>query len=80
MSDDVKKFHVRRQDREIKDEAEIEGLMKKATVCHLVLTDGAEPYAVPVSYGYEKNAIHFHSALEGRKVDILKKTTRSVSQ
>jgi len=75
MSGNVKKFHLRRQDREIKDGAEIEQLMKKATVCHLALMDN-EPYAVPVSFGYEERAIYFHSALEGRKVDIIKRNNK----
>lgn len=76
MTGNKKKFHLRRQDREIKDRVDIEQLMKKATVCHLALMDDDEPYAVPVSYGYEERAIYFHSALEGRKVDIIKRNNK----
>jgi len=68
-----KKFHLRRKDKEITDSREIEEIIKKATVCRLGLVDGDEAYIVPVNFGYEKNAIYFHSALEGRKIELIKK-------
>lgn len=67
------KFHMRRKDREITDPEIIKGIIKKATVCRLGLVDNGEAYIVPVNYGYEENCLYFHSALKGRKVDILKK-------
>ncbi len=38
--------------------------------------DRDEPYVVPVCFGYEKNALCFHSALEGRKVGLIKKNNK----
>ncbi|MFH0768954.1 MAG: pyridoxamine 5'-phosphate oxidase family protein [Chloroflexota bacterium] len=71
-----KAFHMRRKDKEITDLEEIERIMKEAKVCHLGLIDDDEPYVVPVNFGYMKNHIYFHSALEGRKVSIIKKNNR----
>ena len=67
---------MRRKDREITDINEIEEIIKKAMVCRIGLVDGDEPYIVPVNFGYERNAIYFHSALEGRKIEIIKKNNK----
>jgi len=63
---------MRRADREIKDRAEIDGILATAEVIHLGLFDGTEPYVVPMTFGYADGCIYLHGALEGRKVDILK--------
>ena len=65
-----------RKEREITEFGKIEKVMEKATVCRLGLADNNEPYVVPVNFGYEKNSIYFHSALEGRKVEIIRKNNR----
>ena len=75
MSSD-NKFHMRRKDKELADSKEIEGIVKKATVCRLGLMDEDEAYIVPVNFGYEKNAIYFHSALEGRKIELIKRNDK----
>ena len=62
--------------RQITDTDEIEGIINKATVCHLGLVDGEEPYVVPVSFGYERNTLYFHGNLKGRKVELIKKNNR----
>ncbi|MFC1904007.1 pyridoxamine 5'-phosphate oxidase family protein [Chloroflexota bacterium] len=64
---------MRRKEREITDFNEIEEIIKKATSCRIGLVDGDEPYVVPVCFGYERNTLYFHCALEGRKVEIIKK-------
>ncbi len=71
-----KRFHVRRKDGEITDLREIEQIIRKTKVCHLGLVDNDEPYVVPVNFGYEQNALYFHSALEGRKVALIKKNNK----
>lgn len=67
---------MRRKDREITNQAEIEAILKKAFVCHLGLADGDQPYVVPMNYGYEDGHIYLHGADEGRKIDILKKNDK----
>ena len=75
MGDDVK-FHIRRKDKEITESREIEAVIRKATVCRLGLVDRDESYIVPVNFGYERNTIYFHSALEGRKVELIKRNNK----
>ena len=69
---------MRRDDREIKDINEIEGIIRGCRTCHVAMIDGGAPYVVPLSYGYkilDGNVLelYFHSAPEGRKLDILKR-------
>ena len=67
---------MRRNEKEITDIEEIEKIIKKGNVCHLGLVDNDEPYIVPVNFGYERHALYFHSALEGRKVELIKKNNK----
>ncbi len=63
---------MRRKEKEIKDTAEIEQILSKAFVCRLGLCDNGRPYVVPLCFGYEDNALYFHCAAEGKKLDILR--------
>jgi len=63
---------MRRKDREIKDIDELESIMKKAKACRIGLCDQNKPYVVPVSFGYQDGCLYFHSAREGKKINILK--------
>ncbi len=64
---------MRRRDKELRDKDVIEKILDKANVCRLGLFDGVKPYIVPMSYGYKSGTLYFHSAQDGRKVEILKK-------
>ena len=67
---------MRRKDREITDIGEIERIIEKCKVCHVAMTDKGRPYLVPLNFGYEIKegvlTLYFHSAKEGRKLDILR--------
>ena len=63
---------MRRKDREITDKNEIEKILKEAFVCHLGLTDGDQPYVVPLNYVYAEGCIYLHCASEGRKLDLIR--------
>jgi len=67
---------MRKKEREICDPKEVESIISRACVCRLAMCDGGAPYVVPLCFGYEKGALHFHSATEGRKLEILKKNPR----
>ncbi len=67
---------MRLKEREITDNAEIEKIIKGASICRIGLVDNDEPYIVPVCFGYEKNALYFHGALAGRKVKLIRKNNR----
>lgn len=60
---------MRRKDRAISAE-EIAALLDMAEfgVLSTVDPDG-QPYGVPLSYVYKNNAVYFHSALTGQKLD-----------
>jgi nitroimidazol reductase NimA-like FMN-containing flavoprotein (pyridoxamine 5'-phosphate oxidase superfamily) len=64
---------MRRKDKEITDRAEMEDILSRDRVCVLGLVDAGKPYTVPLNYGYKDGCLYIHSALEGRKVDILRR-------
>ncbi len=63
---------MRRKDREVRDKKAIESIIRRATVCRIGLAENNLPYVVPVTFGYKDDCLYFHSASEGRKIDIIK--------
>ena len=67
---------MRRQDREVKDMNNILNIVSKCKVCRIAMLDKNKTYIVPLNYGYSYNdkalLLFFHSAPEGRKIDLLK--------
>jgi len=67
---------MRKSEREITDRAEIDAIIRGCQVCRLGMTDGAEPYIVPLCFGYDGRSLYFHCANEGRKLEILERHNR----
>ena len=72
---------MRRKDREVTDINGIEKILLQCKTCHIAMVDDGSPYVVPLSYGYKILKVnvlelYFHSALEGRKLDILKRNNK----
>ena len=72
---------MRRMDREVADIGGIEEILLQCKTCHVAMVDNGSPYVVPLSYGYKLLGRHilelyFHSALEGRKLDVLGRNNR----
>jgi len=69
---------MRRQDRKIADRAGIDALLARAVVCRVAFAVENEPYVVPLSPGYDAqaNALYFHTAREGRKIDCIEANPR----
>ena len=65
---------VRRDDKEIKDPEGIREILKKGLVCHVAMVDDGKPYMVAMNYGFRDDTIYLHATLEGRKIDILRKS------
>ncbi len=67
---------MRRKDREITDDAQIDEIILQSKCVHLGLNDNGKVYIVPLNFGFEskdgKRSFFFHSAKEGRKIDILR--------
>ena len=57
----------------ITDPAELESILREALVCRMGICDGEVPYVVPMNYGYRDGSVFLHSALEGRKIEVLRK-------
>lgn len=66
-------YHVRRHDRAITDAERISALLEQGRFATFALSDGAEPYVVTLSYGYDAAAsrLYFHVAHEGMKLDVI---------
>ncbi|NOR26585.1 MAG: pyridoxamine 5'-phosphate oxidase family protein [Desulforhopalus sp.] len=62
---------MRRKDKEISSMDEISQVIKKCQVCRLALSQDDVPYIIPVSFGYDGKTLYFHSAKDGKKIDIL---------
>ncbi len=71
---------MRRQDREITDQIKIYEIIDSCDICRLGFCDDGEAYIVPLNFGYikdkNKTTLYFHSAFEGRKIDLIKKNNR----
>jgi nitroimidazol reductase NimA-like FMN-containing flavoprotein (pyridoxamine 5'-phosphate oxidase superfamily) len=63
---------MRRADKTITDTVLIAEILQKATICRIAMVDDGKPYIVPMNFGYADNNIYLHSALAGRKIEILK--------
>ena len=63
---------MRRQEKSIHDPDALRDLLRRGQVCRLGLVDRDRAYIVPMNYGYADNCLYFHSAREGKKVELLK--------
>ena len=67
---------MRRHDNEIGSRQEIDAIMRSALVCRIAFSNGDEPYVVPVSFGYDGEALFIHTATSGRKIDFIEANSR----
>lgn len=72
---------MRRKDREITDLEEIKAVVEKCDVCRIAINgDDGYPHIVPLNFGCEwqgeRLTLYFHSAQEGRKMDLLARDSR----
>ena len=70
---------MRRRDREVTDPEKIRQIMDACPFCRLGLVDDGVPYVVPMNFGLTEDqghyTLYFHSAQEGRKIDVLRKNS-----
>jgi len=67
---------MRRHDRELTEKEDLRSVLDEADVCRIAINTGKAPYIVPLNFGYVwegKLVLYFHSAGEGRKIDLLEK-------
>ncbi|NVM43991.1 MAG: pyridoxamine 5'-phosphate oxidase family protein [Candidatus Lokiarchaeota archaeon] len=70
----MQSYHMQKKEREITDKARIGQILKNGKYATISMCRMEEPYIVALSYGFDedKNALYFHSANLGLKLDILK--------
>ncbi len=67
---------MRRKEKQIHDPAVIESIIRRSLVCRLAMTDGSQPYVVPISFGFRDRCLYFHSAGDGKKIELLRKNPK----
>jgi len=67
---------MRRHEKQITDHGQLEALIAASQVCRLAMCDNGQPYLVPLCFGYRDSRLYFHSAGEGRKIDLLRRNPR----
>ncbi len=67
---------MRRKEKEITDKTAMESIILRSSVCRLAFSEENRPYIVPLCFGYKDNALYFHSAHQGKKLDILRKNNK----
>lgn len=69
---------MRRKDREVTDPVKIREIITACNCCRLGLCDRGRAYVVPLDFGFTeaggRYTFYFHSAPEGRKVDLIRGT------
>ncbi len=68
---------MRRNDKQINQQEEMDGIMEKAQVCRLAVSYQDMPYIIPMSFGYQNKELYFHSAIEGLKLSILRENPQA---
>ena len=67
---------MRKKEKEVTDVSVMESMLQKAEIMRLAFCDGDEPYVVPVCFGYHDGKVFVHSAKEGRKLEIIKRSSK----
>jgi len=64
---------LRRKEKQITDQRLIREILLNNIICRVALLDGEKPYIIPMNYGYKDGSFYFHTAPEGKKLDLIKK-------
>lgn len=64
---------MRRADKIVKDKNVIREILLSSNICRIAIFDDEFPYIVPLNYGFRNNTLYFHSAPQGKKIDLIKK-------
>ena len=71
---------MRRTDREVKTVDGIYDILSRCKIIRIAMNDDVQPYVVPMNFGLERDGdkiiIYFHSAVEGHKIELLRKDNR----
>ena len=48
-----------------------ESIISRCSVCRLGMVEGDRPYVIPLNFGYRDKTVYIHTALSGRKLDVI---------
>lgn len=60
----------------IEDRKEIETLIKSCKVCYVAMSEGDQPYVLPMNFALEGNVVILHSAQSGRMWETMQQNPR----
>ena len=71
---------MRRSDKEVKDLADLREIIESCLVCRIAMIENSLPYIVPMNFGCSVDGseliLYFHSAKEGRKMEIMRQNSQ----
>ena len=62
---------MRRKEKQITERKEIDAIIHASPVCRMAMAHNNLPYLVPLSFGYDGGAVYIHTAVRGKKIDII---------
>jgi nitroimidazol reductase NimA-like FMN-containing flavoprotein (pyridoxamine 5'-phosphate oxidase superfamily) len=68
---------MRQKNSECTDTKKITSFLETAKTGYLGLADGAMPYVIPLNFVWLNDAIYFHGASEGRKINIIEENANA---
>lgn len=73
----MQSYHMQKKERKINDKNKIREILLKGKYVTISMCRRDEPYIITLSYGFDEaqNALYFHSANLGLKLDILKENS-----
>ncbi len=72
------KYHMNRKDKEITEQSVLTEILSRGKFTSIAMCRENEPYLVTLNYGYnqKRNALYFHCALKGLKLDSIRANPR----
>jgi len=67
---------MRRLDKQITNPEILNKILNESHICRLGLVENGEAYIVPVNFAHADGVIYIHSALNGRKMNIIRTNNR----
>jgi nitroimidazol reductase NimA-like FMN-containing flavoprotein (pyridoxamine 5'-phosphate oxidase superfamily) len=64
---------MRRKDKQIHEITAVKAIIRENNLLHLGLADNNIPYVVPMNYGFDGENLFLHCAVEGKKLDIIRR-------
>jgi nitroimidazol reductase NimA-like FMN-containing flavoprotein (pyridoxamine 5'-phosphate oxidase superfamily) len=70
----VPSYHMNRKEKEISDREQLISIINRGKFASIAMCRESEPYLITMNYGYdrERNALYFHCASKGLKLDFIR--------